>query len=171
MTDEGDDAIKLGELEFRESSIDARLVVDVQGRGILDLTAYDASTRELVSCLLDRHQYAAIQDLLSECELVYSKLKACENLLPVDLVPHPMSLTVEIGKLDFPTESLSCKLTLDRQRIPNVSLVFSNADSNDMVYLSLSKTDYKRLKEWLRDVERRLVELHQAKTITEAFVG
>ncbi len=49
--------------------------------------------------------------------------------------------------------------------------VFNNANSDDMVFLSLSKTDYKRLKEWLRDVECRLVELHQAKTILEAFVG
>ena len=171
MTDESDDAIKLGELGFREKSLDARLIVDDRGRGILDLTAYESSTQELVSCLLDRHQYAAIQDLLSECEAVYTKLRGCETLLPVEVVPHPMTLMVEIGKLDFPTESVACNLSLNRQRIPVVSLVFSNANSDDMVFLSLNKTDYKRLKEWLRDVERRLVELHQAKTITEAFVG
>lgn len=62
MSARRNDWIPLGRLEIREQSLDARLSFDDRKRGVLALSAFDSSSDELVDCVVDRHQYAAIRD-------------------------------------------------------------------------------------------------------------
>ena len=170
MSARRNDWIPLGRLEIREQSLDARLSFDDRKRGVLALSAFDSSSDELVDCVVDRHQYAAIRELLTECDTVHAKLRQCEFLMPKDVVPHAMVLNVDIGRIEMPHEAIACSLVMNRQRTPMVTLALTSSDSGEMVVMGLSKTDFDRLRDWLRDVERQLAELHQSGTLSEPFV-
>lgn len=90
--------------------------------------------------------------------------------MPKDVVPHAMVLNVDIGRIEMPHEAIACSLVMNRQRTPMVTLALTSSDSGEMVVMGLSKTDFDRLRDWLRDVERQLAELHQSGTLSEPFV-
>ena len=171
MPPEEPEKIHLAKLELRDKSLDARLAASERGRSQLEIVAYDHATEEMFVGCLDKHQFAALKDFLSDCELIATKLKTYPVVMPADLIPNSMALRIEVGNLELQNESIGCSLSVDRARATEVTFSFSDNDSDGLVLLHLGKTDYKRFKDWIAEIEQRLEELFKSGYISQPFAG
>ena len=171
MTESNSDKVHLAELELRDKSLDARLTKNERGNALLEIVAYDHATEEIFAGCLDKHQFAAFKDFLTDCESICSKLRTCPVVMPIDAISNPMALRIEVGSLDLQNESVGCSLSVDRTRATEVTFSFSDNDSDELVMIHLAKTDYLRFKDWVDEVEHRIEELFKSGSISQPFGG
>ncbi len=171
MPTEESEQIPLSRLEMQDRSLDARLLVDERGKSTLEVVAYDHSTEEVFVGCLDRHQFLAFKDFPAECDAIIEKLNTCSVVMPTAVVANPMTLKIEIGRLELQNESIGCSLSIDRARATEVMLSCCDHESDGLVLLRLDKTDFRRLKDWFAEIESRLAELCKSGYISRPFAG
>jgi hypothetical protein len=169
MSEKEAEKIPLAKLEMRERTLEARLAVLERSGLLLELLALDHPADEMFVGYLDRHHFAALKEFLADCDDLSAKLLACPVIMPSDSVPNPMSLRVEVGSLELINETLNFTLSFNRTKSVEVILSLSENDSDVMVFLHLGKTDYRRLKDWINEVEKKLQELAQSGYISKSF--
>lgn len=171
MSTDDTERIHLAKLELRDRSLAARFAIGERSKSHLELLAYDHSTEEMFLGCLDKHQFVAFKDLTTDSEVILAKLTACEVLMPSDTVANPMSLRVEVGSLELQNAGVGFSLSIDRTRAAEVVLSCSDGETNGLVLVRLGKTDFRRFRDWINEVELQLAELFKSGYITKPFAG
>ena len=171
MAENNSEKIHLAKLELRDKSLDARLAFNQRGKSLLECVANDHATEEVFVGRLDKHQFEALKDFLTEVESICSRLRTCPVVMPADVIANPMTLQIEVGKLELRNESIGCNLSVDRTRATEVTFAFSENTSDALVIVHLAKTDYRRFKDWVAEVEQRLAELFNSGYLSQPFGG
>jgi hypothetical protein len=160
----------LARLDLHRQSLSSKFFADSHGDSSLYVVAYDDLSSECVVSQFDRHNYAAFRELFVSAESVAKLLRTCQTLMPTDTIPNAMTLQIDIGSIDLNTVTVQCRLSVNRSRITEVILTFSDDNSGKFIFIRLAKTDYRRFKDWLRETDGTLGQLYSDRRISERFL-
>jgi hypothetical protein len=161
--------VDLARLDLRRQSLSSKFFADSHGDSNLYIVAHDDLSGKCIVSQFDRHNYAAFKELFVSTESVAKRLRTCQTVMPTDTIPNDMTLEIDIDSIDLETVTIHCSLSLDRSRMTEVRIMFRDDDSNEYIFIRLTKTDYKRFKDWLRETDGTLEQLYSDRRISERF--
>lgn len=134
------------------------------------VVAHDADSDKAVALLCDQFAYTAFKNLFAGAEEIARKFKHAVVIMPSDLVANPMSLEVDVGRVETSAACAQLIMSIDRARTVTLKVNFWDNDVNNFVCLRISGLDYKRLKHFLRECDGMLEELYASRRIDQRFL-